>query len=339
MQERSPAQPAATTAGWALHYLLDHGVLSPAQCLVEGVTALETSVSHTAYRIHIGGNARFFLKRGDPIRSQGRDLGCEAAVYRLAQSHPELARILPRCVHIGAADQLVVLDALQADPLAEFTPAAMEAYGRALAVAHGVSCRGLGPPPWLLTCLEPLWGTYDWLTPPSAALMQRLQREEGLRRAFHRAWAEWRTGTLVHGDLRCANALLDRSEMRLWLVDWELACSGDPAWDLGSVLADLLTTLALKAMRADIGEQAMAFLQHTFAGYRAALPLQELEWAALLQRTVRLAGLRLVQTVLEMGFFSEESMEQGAALLLPWTRHLLHQTKPVADALLREGTP
>lgn len=328
--------PAATTAGWALHYLMDHGVVSRAQCLVEGVTALETSVSHTAYRISIGGKPRFFLKRGDPIRSQGRDLGSEAAVYRLAETHPDLARILPGCMHIGPADQLVVLDALAADPLTEFTPAAMEAYGRALAIAHGVRCRDLGQPPWLLTCLESLWGTYDWLTPPSAALMQRLQQEEGLRRAFRQAWAEWRTGTLVHGDLRCANALLDRSETRLWLVDWELACSGDPAWDLGSVMADLLTTSALQAMRADIGAEAMAQLQPTLAGYRAVLPLPEREWAALLQRSVRLAGIRLVQTVLEMGFFSEESMQQGEALLVPWIRHLLHNTQPVAAALLRE---
>jgi hypothetical protein len=339
LQESVSPQPAVTTAGWALRYLSDQGVLDLGQFLLGDLEARETSVSHTAYSILIGGQPRFFVKRGDPIRSQGRDLGCEAAVYRLVETHPALRQILPACLHVGAADQLVVLEALAADPIAEFTSTVMLAYGRSLAIAHGVPFASHGQAPWLLTCLEHQFGGDGSLPPRSIAFMKQLQSEEGLRSHFRRAWAEWRTGTLVHGDLRTTNALLDRTESRIWLVDWELACSGDAAWDLGSLLADLLATLALKDLTAEVGEDAMAHFHTAVRSYRTVHPLPPLEWAGLLERSVRLAAIRLVQTVLEMGIFSEESMEQGIALLLPWIRHLLHHTPPVAARVLAECPP
>ncbi|MFM7235955.1 MAG: phosphotransferase family protein [Cyanobium sp.] len=296
-------------------------------------------MSHTAYSILIAGLPRLFVKRGDPIRSQGRDLGCEAAVYRLVETHPELKEILPACLHVGAADQLVVLEALAADPLLGFTSSVMEAYGHALAIAHGVPFGRHGQAPWLLTCLEQAIGPAGWLSPRSTAFLTQLQSEEVLRRSFRQGWAEWRTGTLVHGDLRTTNALLDRTGTRIWLVDWELACSGDAAWDLGSLLADVLATLALEHHRVEVGEESMALFHTALRSYRLVHPSPPPEWAGLLERSVRLAGIRLVQTVLEMGLFSEESMEQGLTLLLPWIRHLLHHTKPVAACVLAACPP
>ena len=54
-----------------------------------------------------------------------------------------------------------------------------------------------------------------------------------LRRAYYE-----RSDALVHGDIKCANVLLQEGEPRL--IDAEFAHVGDPAFDLGSGLAHLL---------------------------------------------------------------------------------------------------
>src|SRR5262249_38916837 len=185
-----------------------------------------------------------FGKAADPVRALGRDLGAEAAVYRLAAAHPALARVTPRCWMIAAHDQTIVLDAVDGEPLTtaiwqrarahDERRAILTVYGEALAHIHSVRPPRLGQPPWLLNALEPRWGRYEWLPAPCGALLIRLARSGAFREGFRIARREWRTTALVHGDIRWANGLVARCNggYRIWIVDWELGCTGDPAWDV-----------------------------------------------------------------------------------------------------------
>ena len=53
---------------------------------------------------------------------------------------------------------------------------------------------------------------------------------------------EWRPSCLVHFDVKGDNILLsaERGARSGWLIDWELAALGDPAWDVGAMFADYL---------------------------------------------------------------------------------------------------
>ena len=53
---------------------------------------------------------------------------------------------------------------------------------------------------------------------------------------------EWRPSCLIHFDVKGDNILLSakRGARSSWLIDWELAALGDPAWDVGSMFADYL---------------------------------------------------------------------------------------------------
>ena len=73
------------------------------------------------------------------------------------------------------------------------------------------------------------------------ALVAELQRAPGLDAALRGLSAAAPSGcALVHGDLKLDNVMAGPTPEQLRLVDWELAGAGDPAWDLGSALGDLV---------------------------------------------------------------------------------------------------
>jgi hypothetical protein len=322
----------ASSAAVAARELLAREIVSLDEAVLQGIVLTERSVSHRSFRVDVGGTPALFVKQADAQRSQGRDLTTEAAVYRLARSSAALAEVVPPVRLVSADDSLIVLDAVAGTSLAELpvdrsdprTSAILREYGRAVARTHQVRPPPLGQPPWLLGALEPGWGTYEWLPDPTRELLLRLAGTPTMRQAFRRAATAWRAECLIHGDLRSANVLVvgDAGSPSIRLVDWELACLGDPAWDIGSVLADLLATAAFGVFEGgraapDTWEAAHAFL----GGYRALATAAS--WPELLQRSVWLAGVRLVQSLVEYGQLGRELLAAQEPVLLPWAAHLL----------------
>lgn len=332
-----------------LRYLIDQGVLATADVVRATPLAEDVSVSHRSYRISVDGKPRWFVKRSDPARSGGRDLSVEAAFYRLTGFHRSLAGVVPACRLIGDGDEVLVLDALAGMPLSSAiqrppsaTPtepaASLHAYGRAVAQAHEVRPAPFGQRPWLLSALEPGWGRYAWLPPPCAALLMRLAGSRSCRAGFSAARREWRESCLVHGDIRWANAFVAFAGdgVQAWLVDWELACVGDPAWDVGSLLADIVATTALGHAGAT-PDDVWPWCSHVLAGYRERANLEAGPWRELLRRSVRLAAVRLVQALVEHGHGSGDTLPSAEAALMPWVASWLAGA-PAIGAALAEDT-
>jgi Ser/Thr protein kinase RdoA (MazF antagonist) len=342
---RPPDDAVPATSAWCARYLLRRGLVSPAEVVDLGVTVDDASTSHRAFRVAVGDRPRFFVKRADRIGTQGRDLSVETAVYRLAASNDQLARVLPRCHYLDEATGVVVLDAVAGDTLAAWlapsavpdprAAALLAAYGRAMAAFHSAPAPPLGAPPWLLGALEPMWGDYGWLPAPCAAVLQRLAANPAMRRGFQRARQRWQPRVLVHGDLRWANVLVDGQpdDARLRIVDWELACLGDPSWDVGSALADVVALLALQlpggATRAELAAWAAPLL----AAYRRQLAPEPDEWLALLELSAWMAAIRLVQTIVEIGHVDPYQMSASEPILVAWSAGLLSDGRQVAREL------
>lgn len=318
------------SADRVLAFLARRGLIRPEDLAT--ASADDLSASHTAFRVRVDGRARWFVKRADERRS-GRDLGSEAAVYRLAAREPHLARVLPRCVLIGNRDEVLVLDALPGEPLSsaldwsalqgEAARRDLAAYGTSVATFHGVRSAPFGGRPWLVDALEPAWGDYGWLPPWCADLLRRLRGTPHVRAAFQAARSAWHGGRLVHGDLRWANVLLDRrgDRRRVWIVDWELACLGDPAWDVGSAIADVVSAGVQWCPPAS--EAPWHAVRPFLAAYRRTSGLGDAGWRRLLACATRLAGIRLVQSMIEQGHDAPEQLHAAESALRPWSEHLL----------------
>jgi Ser/Thr protein kinase RdoA (MazF antagonist) len=329
-----------------LQYLIARGILGAQDAAWSAPTAEDVSASHRSIRVRLEGRARWFVKWADAERSHGRDLGSEAAVYRLSTVFPQLARVLPRCWLVGERDDILVLDALPGEPLSSVLdwegldrPGAaldLAAYGSATATFHAVRPPRFGAAPWLIEALEPRWGDYEWLPRWCADFLRRLRASPRFRAGFLAARREWRPGCLVHGDLRWANVLLERRDdrRRVWIVDWELACLGDPAWDVGCAVGDMVVT---RVQGARSPAAPWAPMRSFLAAYRAEARLDDIRWQRLLARSARLAAVRLVQSVIEQGHESHQLLWAAESALVPWALYLLREGPAVGLDLAREA--
>jgi Phosphotransferase enzyme family len=73
-----------------------------------------------------------------------------------------------------------------------------------------------------------------------------LQQSERLCSSLKELESHWHrtvesSPQIIHGDVRLDNCCLPASRKSIRIVDWELAGRGDPDWDVGAVLADLLS--------------------------------------------------------------------------------------------------
>lgn len=140
----------------------------------------------------------------------------------------------------------------------------------------------------------------------------------------------WQPETLVHGDVRPDNFLVKgRSDLRI--VDWELWHIGDPAQDIGNLLAAAVAAtlgeVALKTPHEQSVsespsmnlEEASTVLQAVSAAvWEAYIATRELTGATagrLAARTTLYAAARLVQAVMEMADRNDAVTPGGVALL------------------------
>lgn len=138
----------------------------------------------------------------------------------------------------------------------------------------------------------------------------------------------WQPHCLIHGDMRWDNCLLTGAGRgrALHVVDWELACHGDPAWDLAAIFAEhlglWLQSAPLGAIESDARNLALARfplapLQQSAAAfwstYAEARALAPAALTAIRRRAVGFTAARLIQSGFE--WTSQSATVPGHAIL------------------------
>ncbi|OYW22347.1 MAG: hypothetical protein B7Z43_07415 [Sphingomonas sp. 12-62-6] len=201
--------------------------------------------------------------------------------HRLNQ-HPALARLLPECLYRDEATQTLVVRA--AGEAYRPEPAAAAAFGVDLAALHRATEANLHLPmrrPWILDVLEP----HGFQNPATGAL---IPDRSAVAARLRLLGAALETTCLVHNDLKFDNCV---QQDRVRLIDWEIAGSGDPAWDVAGIVQDHLK-LALQGAG---GQEALAaFLRAYLDHYAPSDP------RAFRMRLSGLAAVRLLQSAHEV---------------------------------------
>lgn len=215
----------------------------------------------------------------------------------------------------------------------------LRAVGTALATVHGLQL-----PPRLLraapkaACAAPLVLCFD-LPPvellrilcPGTTRVLRIIGQTSIAASLRRLREDWRAATLIHRDLK-ADHCLRRGEHPsdgVVFLDWEHGGPGDPAWDVGCVLADVVIYWlrdlgrrfgpAASARPGEHRDRLVARWPAVAAFWTEYVRLRpELGEVCAPRRVAAYAGARLVQSAYE---------HSGDAMALP----------PVAGTLLRLG--
>ncbi len=242
-------------------YLLGRGRLTAEELICDGVKVYDASRRNGNFRVERQPGDALLLKQAREPNAL-RTVGCEAVVYRAFQalpaSHP-LRRYTVPFLEYDDDEGVLILRSI-AEPR---TLAARQNQGRILTRPAMWMGRALG-------ALHSLELDSSAMSALSEGLSRRLPHALFLHRPDHALYCnasygnlqavrimqsfpafgalidalteEWRPSCLVHFDVKGDNILLSakRGERSGWLIDWELAALGDPAWDVGSMFADYL---------------------------------------------------------------------------------------------------
>jgi aminoglycoside phosphotransferase (APT) family kinase protein len=267
-------------------YLLARRLISRRSIVDGRLRVRDASSRNRNFRVTGGPGESYLIKQGLAADS-GHTLANEAALYhRLAP----VASWVPRLVVDDEERELLVLEWIAGgealDRRRRCSPTLAAALGRVLADLHAIAPDDEDlrrDPPWVLALHRPPLDAVRYFSAASVELVTALQRDAVACRALDELRDGWSADALVHRDVKRANCVVHGRSVAL--VDWEMAGWGDPAGDVGSALGEF----AGDAPAADA-------LWRAYAGARA---LDAEAAARLLERSLRHAGARLLQTAYE----------------------------------------
>lgn len=242
-------------------YLLRRGHLTLAELIANGVKVYDASRRNGNFRVERQPGDALLLKQArEPAAS--RTVAWEAGVYGVFQalpaSHPLRRHTVPFLEYDNEEGVLVLRCIADARTLASHQnqggapigPATR--MGRALGALHSLelgsssmSALSEGLPrrlPHALFLHRPDRALYYNASYANLQAVRIMQSFPAFGALIDALTEEWRPSCLVHFDVKGDNVLLSakRGARSGWLIDWELAALGDPAWDVGSMFADFL---------------------------------------------------------------------------------------------------
>jgi aminoglycoside phosphotransferase (APT) family kinase protein len=297
------------------HYLLSLGVVKPQAVVDEDLMVVDASRRNCVFLATTSSGPTFVIKQ--TASDDASPLGHEAVVLRRLAGVPGIAAHVPEVVHWDGAC-LVLRTPGRArdwnDHRGRFPRIPARALGRLLALLHGtaIDLPDAGQPAWGLWLVEPPHELLLELSAGAQDLIARIQASDFVCSRLEELAAARSANAVVHGDLRWDNCLVlpapgARRRTRILLVDWELAASADPAFDLGTVLSEYLRVWvgSVPIVEPADPSRLVRHARHPLAAMRPAI--HDL-WSSYrrahpqppdLRRVVELCAVRLLQTAVE----------------------------------------
>ena len=242
-------------------YLLRRGHLTLAELVANGVRVYDASRRNGNFRVERQpGNALLLKQAREPGAS--RTVAWEAGVYRAFQAlpapHPLRRQTVPFLEYDGDDGVLVLRCIADAHTLASHLNqgrariGSATLMGRTLGALHNLevdsspmsALSGKLPRrlPHALFLHRPDRALYCNASYANLQAVRIMQSFPAFGALIDTLAEEWRPSSIVHFDVKGDNILLsaERGARSCWLIDWELAALGDPAWDVGCMFADFL---------------------------------------------------------------------------------------------------
>jgi len=353
-----------------VYYLIDRGLVA-ADSVVDGdYMVAETSRRNRNFKIIRRRHPSYFVKQIETWDPHAiATLQCEARCYWLAQNLAAFAPLSPFLPKYYAFDQsrnILIVELLQQGEdlteyhrrLARFPAEAARRVAEALAVCHRIApareeAGNSGFPrkvPWILTADQLTADTFAAMSRAHSQVMAIVRQYPEFQQSLQALRSPWSFDSFIHGDVKWDNFVVEPAngdgELRLKIVDWELADWGDPCWDVGAIFqaylsfwifsmpagadaepSELVTRAQypLEAMQPAIREFWRTYLEESRMEARS---VQEL-----LERSVMCGAARMIQTAYEAMSYST-GISASIVCLLQLSLNVLTQPQEAIHDLL-----
>jgi hypothetical protein len=314
------------------HYLIAKGLVSSESVVDGDFEVIEVSGRNRTFKISRGPrHPGLFLKQIQTWDPQTiAMLQCETACHWLARNDHEftaLSGLLPEFYWYDPERHILITKLItDSENLYEhfcrvgsFQPELAAKLGKALGSYHSATAGELEASPhstifpkqvpWILLETRRNSHPFKNLSHATAELFDAVDSSTELRNALDELGREWKTEVLIHGDMRLENCILSRNgkrdEVKLQIVDWELADIGDACWDVGSVIQAFLATsilslpYGLRRQFSFIRNGMRSAIESFWRQYVITRAIDQADSTHLLQRSVKFAAARMIQTVYE----------------------------------------
>lgn len=335
-----------------IHYLIRRGFLSSREIVNGQLRVIDMSRRNLNTRILTGKKGLFVKQPKNLDAPNVASFHREALAYHLSTSHaeaPTLASLLPGFHFFDSKDHVLVIDDIgESEDVAQFhsrkqcfpTDVASR-IGAGLATYHRImNCDMLSgvdtaafprKPPWILSIYNQEAVPVSDTGSAPLRILEIVRKYGDFHNLMRELEDEWRIECLIHGDMKLQNCIVeldtsgsDASTVKI--VDWELADLGDSAWDIGGIFQAYLCNWVFSMNpSAEPGEEALRnarfplekivpAMSAFWDTYSAAVSDQK-SLKDLLNRSIRYAAARMVQTVYEYMFHSPDITPHAVRLM------------------------
>jgi hypothetical protein len=314
------------TQSHVVRQLIEMNLLCEHVVVDQRVAVVDRSRRNRNFEIHISDGSSWFVKQATRPESLA-NLAHEAKVHahlRKFGSKPILEGLPDRTYFDTASGILALSLIVQQESAHEYHrrlgrfPKFVGRYlGTTLAALHTTSTTKLftqttALKPWVLEIHKLRLKQLSDYSAASLAVIRIIQENDVFERTLEFLTGQWQASVIIHNDVKWDNVVITRGRPRVRLVDWESATLGDPAWDIGSVLAAYLTTwvrsIPVIGVQPPDGFAALASvdLNSTFAAqsafwaaYRTNMHTSDDAAHLLLHRSMMMTAARLVVNAIE----------------------------------------
>jgi len=312
----------------------------------------DLSRSHALTLVQLPDGSAYVVKRvSRDAHDAGRSLAAELYAYRVASWRADFAAVLPTAVHVDERRQVLALVAAPPEQLfyAQYLSPGFPgrelgaALGRALATVHTattgiplltVAACGVVALPDTPEEHRRIGGESEAARTVANAVIADAELAEALRRTA----AALVPACLIHADVKWDNVVMDPGPpARVLLFDWELSGRGDPAWDLGSAVADSVSLTARLSGASALDSDPVQWLDPTLTALLAAYgdACELAGSSAFAERVTGCWVARSVHLALECAASLEDPDHAAVREVLEVARRLASRHEAVATAVRR----
>jgi hypothetical protein len=339
-------------------FLCDRGLIDASWVPEGDLTIRRLPGRNRVYQVIGPGALGYHIKQPNACAERSLDsLRREAAFNRCFRDDVTIGGVrslIPRLVHFEHEETILVFElipgaislwnAIERHGLGGVTMAALRDFGVLLGTFHRSWAQpNTGPPmEWLpsqipsaITIHKPDIARLAFLSAAEYEVLCILQAEDQLQRRLEGLRCEWAATSVIHGDIRFDNVLFRSGAteelfgpVETWLADWEMVTYGDPAWDVGGALQDLLVfwvssmpifnESSAEAMIAGASvtmDELRSAARSFWHGYRLGSGHDPDEANELVRKSVAFSAARLIQSAFEWSMAASRPTGQSVVLL------------------------